>query len=364
MPIPTAMAVPTTNLLVAFVALAAGCSMSAPRAEAVSAGSSGLPASFAGILPCMASDGVGSQLDLWPDGVFHLQRRCEGTTSRDDDRGRWERTPESDGIRLHGGREMPLVFSWRGPDVLVPLDVQGHPTGGGRFELRRLPAFRPASIALGLHGMFRYMADAASLEECLTGRTYPVAMEGDYLALERAYMASEAGGTGKPIMASFDGEIAERPAMEGERMTPTVIVKRFVNLWPDGRCEQAMSRASLADTYWRLVRLGDEPVVTAANEREAHLVLHSRNDLYKGSFGCFRYAGHYRVDGEGITFDAPQWTAEGACVAVAPGSASPPRSAYSDTLRSVQRWTINAQVLEWFDGAGNSVAVFEAVYLR
>jgi heat shock protein HslJ len=105
-------------------------------------------------------------------------------------------------------------------------------------------------------------------------------------------------------------------------------------------------------------------VVEGSPEREAHLVLHSRNDLYKGSFGCFRYAGHYRVDGEGITFDAPQWTAEGACVTIAPGSASPPRSAYSDTLRSVQRWTINAQVLEWFDGAGNSVAVFEAVYLR
>jgi len=37
--------------------------------------------------------------------------------------------------------------------------------------------------------MFRYLADAAQFEECLTGRSYPVAMEGDYLALERAYLA-------------------------------------------------------------------------------------------------------------------------------------------------------------------------------
>ncbi len=338
--------------------------MSQPAAATATDGPLARPASFAGTLACAGSAGAGAQLDLWPDGVFHLQRTCLGTPDRDDDRGRWQLTPDGDGIRLHGGREMPLAFAWRGRDALVPLDVQGRPIGEGGSALRRLPDFAPAELQLALHGMFRYLADAAGFEECLTGRVYPVAMEGDFVALERAYMASEAGGTGTPIMASFDGEIARRPAMEGDRATPTVVVRRFVSLWPGGRCEQAMSRASLAETYWRLVRLRGEPVVTPPQQREAHLVLHSGDGRYKGHFGCFRYDGEYRVNGGEIAFDAPRWTAGSDCTSSDPNSASPPRSEYSDALGAAQRWTINAQVLEWFDATGASVALFEAVYLR
>lgn len=348
----------------ALVILLAAWATIASGNEVAQSGSSDLPASFAGVLPCMGSLGVHAQLDLWADGVFHLQRSCAGTPSHDDDRGRWQRTPDGDGIRLHGGREMPLAFAWRGDDVLMPLDVQGRAIDDGQSVLRRLPSFRPAPLALGLHGMFRYMADAASFEECLTGRSYPVAMEGDYLALERAYMSSTAGGTGTPIMASFDGGIADRPAMEGERLTPTVIVTRFVNLWPDGRCERAMSRASLTETYWRLMKLRGKPVSASDGQREAHLVLHAHDGHYKGSFGCSRYAGSYRVDGAVIALDAPQWTADDACVSVDGHSTAPPRSEYADALQATHRWSVDAQVLEWFDAAGSSLALFEAVYLR
>lgn len=348
----------------ALVALLAAWTLPAAGAEPARGTPQALPASFVGALPCMGSAGVRSQLDLWPDGVFHLQRSCTGSPARDDDRGRWQSTPEGDGIRLHGGREMPLAFAWRGADALVPLDALGRPLDDGRSELRRMPGFRPAPLALRLHGMFRYLADAPGFEECLTGRSYPVAMEGDYRALERAYMASKVGGTGAPIMASFEGEIADRPAMEGDRPTPTVIVKRFVNLWPDQRCEQAMSRASLAETYWRLVRLHGESVTTGAGEREAHLILHANDGGYKGSFGCYRYAGRYHLSGGEIAFDAPQWTADGTCPGVDPDADSPSRSDFADALRDAHRWSVDAQALEWFDAAGSSIALFEAVYLR
>jgi copper homeostasis protein (lipoprotein) len=344
--------------------LLAGFAMSPAGATPATDRPATLPASFSGSLPCAGSAGAGAQLDLWPDGVFHLQRTCLGQPGRDDDRGRWQLTPDGDGIRLHGGREMPLAFAWRGHNALVPLDAQGRPGGDDGSGLRRLPDFAPAGLQLALHGMFRYLADAAGFEECLTGRSYPVAMEGDFVALERAYMASDAGGTGTPIMASFDGEIAARPAMEGGGATPTVIVRRFVNLWPGGRCERAMSRASLAETYWKLVRLRGEAVVTSPRQREAHLILHSGEDRYKGSFGCFRYDGQYRVNGGEIAFDGPRWTAEGTCMSREPNPTSPPRSDFTDALGAVDRWTINAQVLELFDATGTSVALFEAVYLR
>jgi copper homeostasis protein (lipoprotein) len=100
-------------------ALLAGCSVTA--ADAAPASDPLLPASFAGTLPCSDCEGVRAQLDLWPDGIYHLQRIHLGRAAgRDDDRGRWQPAP-------------------------------------GRDEIR-------------LHGEFRYLADAASFEECLTGR--------------------------------------------------------------------------------------------------------------------------------------------------------------------------------------------------
>lgn len=364
MPSSTAAAARSAHPLTALLTLLAAWTVDASAAEPASAGIPELPASYSGVLPCMGSMGIRAQLDLWPDGVFHLQRSCAGSPARDDDRGRWQRTPEGDGIRLHGGREMPLTFAWRGADALVPLDLQGRPIDDGQSELRRLPAFRPAPLALRLHGMFRYMADAPSFEECITGRTYPVAMESDFLSLERAYMASTVGGTGAAIMASFEGEIGDRPAMDDDHRSPTVIVTRFVNLWPDGRCERAMSRASLAETYWRLVKLRGEPIVASAGQREAHLILHAHDGRYKGSFGCSRYDGGYRVEGDEIGFDAPRWTADTGCTGDGPGYASLPRSGFADALQAARRWSVDAQALEWFDASGSSIALFEAVYLR
>ena len=35
----------------------------------------------------------------------------------------------------------------------------------------------------------------------------------------------------------------------------------------------------------------------------------------------------------------------------------------SDTLNKTKRWSIESQLLEFFDAEGNSIALFEAVYL-
>jgi uncharacterized lipoprotein NlpE involved in copper resistance len=86
--------------------------------------------------------------------------------------------------------------------------------------------------------MFRYMADAARFEDCLTGRSYPVAMEGDYLRLERAYTEAAKSEPGAPLMARFEGNITHRPAMEGAGLIPTVVVIRFIGVFPGQRCEQ------------------------------------------------------------------------------------------------------------------------------
>jgi heat shock protein HslJ len=118
---------------------------------------------------------------------------------------------------------------------------------GDRLELRRrdgalaISATRSVpetdfSVVL-LTGEMTYMADAARFTDCATGSNYPVAMEGDFASLERAYTAAvkEAGA---PMSVTFEGAIADRPKMEGAGTEPTVVVSRFIRLQPDKRCKK------------------------------------------------------------------------------------------------------------------------------
>ena len=318
-----------------------------------------LPATFTGTLPCRDCAGIRAQLDLWPDGVFHLGREGEGTPDRDDGLGRWRRDPGSAVILLYGGHEMPLQFEVIGPRALRALDVHGKPAGkGGRYDLASRGALQPTDLNLGLHGMFRYLADAAMFEECLTGRSYPVAMEGDYLALERAYLARPNPAPGEPLMASFYGEITQRQPMEGTGTVPTVVVRRFVGLWPGQTCERAMSHASLAPQYWRIVSLHGAAVGKTADQREPHLILRGDARGYAASAADGRIEGDYRVDGNRIGFEA--FTAP-----VPRGEESQePLATLLAVLVSAHSWRIQGQVLELFDASGRSIAMLEAVYLR
>jgi heat shock protein HslJ/uncharacterized lipoprotein NlpE involved in copper resistance len=318
-----------------------------------------LPASFTGTLPCRECPGVPAQLDLWPDGVFHLGRAGDGTPDRADDLGRWRRDPGSPVILLYSGREMPLQFEVVGPRTLRALDMYGIPAGqGDRHDLTSAGQLRPAELSLGLHGMFRYFADAASFEECLTGRSYPVAMEGDYVALERAYLARPDAVPGAAVMASFDGGIARRPPLEGTGTVPTVVVRRFVGLWPGQTCERAMSHASLSPQYWRIVSLRGAAVNPVANEREPHLILRGEAGGYTATAGCDRLKSTYRVSGPEIAFDPPG--SAGPC----PTGLRQREATLLDVLAAARGWKIQGQALELFDASDKPIAVLEAVYLR
>jgi len=318
-----------------------------------------LPASFSGTLPCRDCEGVRAHLDLWPDGVFHLSRTGAGTPQRDDDLGWWRRDPGSPVILLYGGREMPLQFEVVDPQTLRALDLYGKPAGNGnRYDLTSDGQLQPADVSRGLHGMFSYLADAATFEECLTGRRYPVAMEGDYLALERAYTTLPNRTPGAPVMASFEGDITRRPPMEGTGTVPTVVVRRFVGLWPSQTCERAMSHASLTPQYWRIVSLRGAAVGLVANEREPHLILRGEAGGYVATAGCDRMKGTYRVSGREIAFDPPG--PAGSC----PVEFREREATLLEVLATARAWQIQGQVLELFDASGQPIAVLEAVYLR
>ena len=347
------------RLLASLAALPLLHACQAPTAHAAAGDTLELPASFIGMLPCHDCPGTRAHLDLWADGTFHLARSLTGKTGRDDELGRWRRAPDRPIILLYGGREMPVQLEVIDPRTLRALDPDGRPAGSGAtFDLVSRGHLEPTDVSRGLHGMFHYMADAAQFDECLTGRSYPVAMEGDFVALERAYVALPKAGPGTPVMASFDGDIVQRPPMEGTGTVPTVVVRRYVDLWPGQTCERAMSHASLSPQYWRIVSLRGTTLAPVEGVREAHLILRGTEQGYAASAGCDRLQGEYRVSGREIVFTAP--SVVGSC----PAPLVERQRALLDVLAAATSWSIQGQGLELFDAAGASIAVLEVVYLR
>jgi hypothetical protein len=56
--------------------------------DAVSGPAFSLPASIRGTLPCPDCARIRARLDLWPEGIFRLQRAFVGQRGSDDDLGR------------------------------------------------------------------------------------------------------------------------------------------------------------------------------------------------------------------------------------------------------------------------------------
>jgi len=200
-----------------------------------------LPASWRGDLT-FAGGRTRWQVDLLGDGSFQLRQIFldRPAPNRFDDIGRWRIEPGSNRLVLRGGREAPLFFQpLEGGAALAKLDLQGEPIRSRQPErLQRLATPQPIDPRLHLAGMFRYFADVASIRLCATGAWLAVAMEADYLRLERAYTnARPADRWGQPLLVNLEGLITNRPSAEDGNPPPrTLVVERFVGLHPGQGC--------------------------------------------------------------------------------------------------------------------------------
>ncbi len=206
-------------------------------------------------------------------------------------------------------------------------------------------------------GMCVYMADAARLSDCQTGESVPVAMEGDYQALERAYLEARTA-PGQPLLVTFGGAIEERPRMEGSGAEPTAVVRRLINVWPGETCERNLADASLTNTYWRIVRLAGEKVGPVEGHREPHLLL-SKESRFRATVGCNQMVGGYHLDGRVLTFGAAAST-----MMACPPPLDELEMRLAETLEKTARWRINAQFLELEDSDGKAIALFQSEYLH
>ena len=318
-----------------------------------------LPGTFFGVLPCADCPGIEYHLELFDDGAYYFRMTYQGRDGAPlDDIGTWVRSSDGRVLALHGGREAPVMFAIAGPDTLDKLDHDGRPiVSAQNHSLARTAGLEPVEPSLHMRGMFRYFADGALFEECLTGRKMPVTMDADYLRLEQAYLQARRE-PGEALLASLRGRIVERVGMEGP-VRPTLVVEAFSGVWPGESCGARFASAELHETYWRLTQLDGEPVFVGAGQREPHMVLRDGEPAsVHGSTGCNRFTGQFERNGANLRFG----TLAATMMACADTMAQ--ESAFTRALDATRSWRIIGQHLELSDGDGRLRARFEAVYLR
>ena len=115
---------------------------------------------------------------------------------------------------------------------------------------------------------------------------------------------------------------------------------------------------SLTNTYWKLIWLGDTPVMPLENQREAHLVLHTEARRAAGFAGCNRFTGTYDLEGAELHF-GPLASTRMACA-----EGMDVEQGMHEALHATRGWNIIGRHLELNDESGALLARFEAVALR
>lgn len=339
--------------------------VSVKRGEPRSAVELELPASYAGKLS--SADGVRLwHLDLLPEGRYQLRITDPDRPEpyQIDELGHWWRDSNTGRLELHHRSEAPVYFMVEDDSrILQKLDTTGQAISStDNDRLQRLPALALIEPRLSLTGMFTYMADAPSIVLCDDQARLPVAMEGDYKALESAYLTAlqaQQSQTNPALLVSLDGLIASRPSME-ESLPPqrTLVVERFNNIWPRESCGQPLADSPLVGTYWKLVRLQGAPVQAAERHQEPHLIFAADEQRISGSGGCNRVMGGYQTEGDKLQFSQLAGTMK-ACL-----SGMEQEQRFLQSLNTVARYRIDGSHLEMLGANGEVIARFEAVALR
>lgn len=248
---------------------------------------------------------------------------------------------------------------WWTTDTVYPV-LMGGQSSKVDMLLVRVASSTPDGAAL-MGGEMTYMADAARFFDCKSGKSYPIAMEADFVAMQRSYMDRVTSPGGR-LFVTFEGSIADRPRMEGTGNEPTVVVSSFVDTWPNQNCERSQANASLANMYWRITQLGGKPVATpTGGQKEPQLVLRDADgkQTYSATVGCNQMNGSFSVKGDAITFAQGMQTLM-ACVE----PFDTMERQLGNAINGTRRWRILGNTLEMRDETGSRLALFEATPLK
>jgi len=200
-------------------------------------------------------------------------------------------------------------------------------------------------------GLYRYYADSASLQDCASGRTYPILVEGGHLPLERAWLAANPAPESRRLV-EFDAVVELRPPEPGLAPREHLRITRFISLADATDCGGEASSgvavvASLRDTAWRVEQLDGRPLAGLAPAQSPTLQFAASERRVAGYTGCNRFAGSYELDGNDLRFSQLA-TTRMACA----GEAGVVEQAFSAALGQVRTLRLTDQRLELFDESG------------
>lgn len=317
-----------------------------------------LPATFSGTLPCADCPGIEYHLDIWDEGQgYALRRTYLGRDDVFDEMGRWHVDPARNALVLEGTNAARSEWQITPNQEIRLLDQEGEPIVSDLPYTLAAGPLMPTDLRLPLTGSMIYFADAALITECLSGQRYPIAMEADYLALERAYLAAEIEPAA-PLIAHIDAEISMRPQMEGpDRMTVTV--ETFHHVTPDADCPDNRMAAEFANTFWGMTHLDGVAQDPADGRQEPYLLISEDGTRFSGTMGCNRFMGQLTREGESVEFGPVAGT-----MMACPPELAARESAFTETLEAARRIDLMDQNLRLLNDAGTELARFRALYTR
>jgi heat shock protein HslJ len=216
------------------------------------------------------------------------------------------------------------------------------------------------SVAAGsgspaMQGLVTFAAGGARFEDCESGEIHPIATEGDFAALEHAYLAA-GNEPGVSVFATFDGEVVE----DMEDADEAVLVSRFVGVWPGVNCERALGEVSLTDTYWRFVSLYGNSVSMPENGKEPHMILLGADARFTATLGCNQFMGTFKLQGHGIRFGGGAASTKVACRP----QQTRWEALFRDMISDVEGWKITEGELNLLDAHGKPIAELQSVSLN
>jgi copper homeostasis protein (lipoprotein) len=323
------------------------------------------PVTYSGEIPCADCPGQRLTLTLFADSTFRLRHTYidarDGKDQTFYDLGRWARAQDQGAsrLRLAGGSEAPRQFLIRGSEALRMLDSEGREIRSRlNYDLARLPKVDPVAGPMRLRGMYVYLADAAVFTECLTGKRFPVRLERNHVALERAYLAGRRA-PGEPLLVTFDGRFVEAAAEPGAPVREQLVVERFDRIWPGATCgPRSPAKAALLETYWRPVEIEGKPVAVRPGTREPHFLLAAAGNRVRGFTGCNNLTGGFELGADGFRFKALA-TTRMACL-----PESDLETRFLSALEATAAQRIVGETLELRDQGGKLRMRLEARYLK
>lgn len=317
-----------------------------------------LPASLAGVLPCADCPGIRHQLDLSAGGGFVLHREYLDRGPAPVALGRWHADPARRAIVLRAEDGEEMFWEVKGTDRLRLMDTEGNPIESALdYDLVAGP-YDPADLTATLTGSFVYFADAGLFTDCLTGERMPVVMEGDYLALERAYLEARPAPMA-PLLVRIDARLALAEAMEGPPRR-SVHVERFHHVTPEGECLTGRAPASLENSFWAVRSVEGMPLPAEAGMREPYLLLFAAEDgtpRFSATLGCNMMMGGYTLEDEALGFGAAAST-----MMACPPPLDTMEGSFAAALATTRSHASDGRELLLLDAEGRIAVRLEAVH--